>query len=70
MCKLDSERTRIGVNIAGKKKEEGEMGQILEAEVVEERKRLSFSKTATDQERVRGVESLTNRGRNRDSKGT
>ena len=42
----------------------------MEAEVVEERKRLSFSKRARDQERVRGVESLTNRGRNKDSKGT
>ena len=70
MCKLDGKRTRIKVNIAGKKKEEGEMGQILEAEVVEEGKRLSFSKRATDQDRVRGVESLTNRGRNKGSKGT
>jgi len=41
------------------------MGQILEAEVVVERERLSFSKSATDQERVRGVKSLTNRGRNK-----
>ena len=70
MSELDGMRTRIRVNIAGKKKEEREMGQVLEAEVVIERKRLSFSKSAADQERVGGVKSLTNRGRNKGSKGT
>jgi len=63
MCELDGKRARIRVDVTGKKEEEGEMGQVLEAEVVVERKRLSFSKSATDQERVRGVKGLTDRGR-------
>jgi len=70
MCELDGKRARIRVDVTGKKEEEGEMGQILEAKVIVERKRLSLSKSATDQERVRGVKGLTDRGRDKDLKGT
>ena len=70
MSRLNGKRTRIRVNVVDKKKKEGDTSQILEAEMVVERKRLSFSKSATDPEKIRGVKSLTNRGRNKGSKET